>query len=64
MSKQEQKKKTTTTKTEKSVEANTEVIEKGKQIKKDVDELLDRIDDVLEENAEEFVKNYIQKNGE
>jgi ubiquitin-like protein Pup len=30
----------------------------------DVDELLDEIDDVLEENAEEFVKNYVQKGGE
>ncbi len=30
----------------------------------DVDDLLDEIDDVLEENAEEFVKNYVQKGGE
>ena len=29
-----------------------------------LDELLDEIDQVLEENAEEFVKNYIQKGGE
>jgi ubiquitin-like protein Pup len=29
-----------------------------------IDELLDEIDQVLEENAEEFVKNYIQKGGE
>jgi ubiquitin-like protein Pup len=29
-----------------------------------LDELLDEIDSVLEENAEEFVKNYIQKGGE
>ena len=28
-----------------------------------LDELLDEIDQVLEENAEEFVKNYIQKGG-
>ncbi|MGQ0848800.1 MAG: ubiquitin-like protein Pup [Actinomycetota bacterium] len=29
-----------------------------------LDELLDEIDQVLEENAEEFVKNYIQKGGQ
>lgn len=30
----------------------------------DIDSLLDEIDDVLEENAEEFVKAYIQKGGQ
>ena len=30
----------------------------------DVDDLLDEIDEVLEENAEEFVKNYVQKGGQ
>ena len=30
----------------------------------DVDELLDEIDEVLEENAEDFVRGYIQKGGE
>jgi ubiquitin-like protein Pup len=29
-----------------------------------VDSLLDEIDDVLEENAEEFVRSYVQKGGE
>lgn len=29
-----------------------------------LDELLDEIDSVLEENAEEFVKNYVQKGGQ
>jgi prokaryotic ubiquitin-like protein Pup len=29
-----------------------------------LDDLLDEIDDVLEENAEEFVKSYVQKGGE
>ena len=29
-----------------------------------IDDLLDEIDSVLEENAEEFVKNYVQKGGE
>ena len=30
----------------------------------DVDELLDEIDEVLEVNAEEFVRSYIQKGGQ
>ncbi|MFO7549363.1 MAG: ubiquitin-like protein Pup [Acidimicrobiia bacterium] len=30
----------------------------------DIDALLDEIDAVLEENAEEFVRNYVQKGGE
>jgi ubiquitin-like protein Pup len=30
----------------------------------ETDELLDTIDEVLEVNAEEFVRNYVQKGGE
>jgi len=33
-------------------------------LKNDLDNLLDEIDEVLEDNAEEFVRNYIQKGGE
>jgi ubiquitin-like protein Pup len=29
-----------------------------------IDDLLDEIDAVLEENAEEFVRNYVQKGGQ
>lgn len=29
-----------------------------------IDEMLDEIDAVLEENAEEFIRNYVQKGGE
>lgn len=36
----------------------------GAEIKAELDDLLDEIDDVLEANAEEFVKSYIQKGGE
>jgi prokaryotic ubiquitin-like protein Pup len=31
---------------------------------KDTDELLDEIDEVLEANAEEFVRGFVQKGGE
>ncbi len=46
------------------VKANPKVIEAGKKMKEDIDKLVDEIDDVLETNAEEFVKNYVQKGGE
>lgn len=37
---------------------------KSDKLKADMDKLLDEIDSVLEENAEEFVKNFVQKGGE
>jgi len=40
------------------------VAKKGEQLKAELDDLLDEIDGVLEENAEEFVRNYVQKGGE
>ena len=33
-------------------------------MKEELDDLLDEIDSVLEENAEDFVKSYVQKGGE
>lgn len=38
--------------------------DKGEKLKEEMDEILDEIDSVLEENAEEFVKSYVQKGGE
>ena len=37
---------------------------KGKELKEDMDALVDENDEVLEENAEEFVKNYVQRGGQ
>lgn len=37
---------------------------RGEEVTEKIDDLLDEIDSVLEENAEEFVKNYVQKGGE
>ena len=37
---------------------------KSEEIKEDLDDLVDEIDGVLETNAEEFVKNYVQKGGQ
>ncbi|MGC8464907.1 MAG: ubiquitin-like protein Pup [Acidimicrobiales bacterium] len=66
MAERELKKKTTTTResndvVEEEVSAKSESAEK---LKADLDDLLDEIDEVLEENAEEFVRNYVQKGGE
>lgn len=36
----------------------------GEELKEELDDLLDEIDSVLESNAEEFVKSYVQKGGE
>lgn len=38
--------------------------EEGEALTDRIDDILDEIDTVLEENAEEFVKNYVQKGGE
>jgi prokaryotic ubiquitin-like protein Pup len=45
-------------------EVSPEVTERVEQIGEDVDDLLDEIDAVLEENAEEFVRGYVQKGGQ
>lgn len=38
--------------------------ERGSEIKAELDDLLDEIDEVLETNAEDFVKSYVQKGGQ
>jgi ubiquitin-like protein Pup len=43
---------------------NPEVAERTEKLNEDVDDLLDEIDSVLEENAEEFVRGYVQKGGQ
>jgi ubiquitin-like protein Pup len=37
---------------------------KGAALKEALDSLLDDIDDILEENAEEFVAGYVQRGGQ
>jgi len=46
------------------IETNPEIIQKGKGLKGDLDKLMNEIDEVLEENAEEFIKGYVQRSGE
>jgi len=38
--------------------------ESGEKLKAELDDLLDEIDEVLETNAEDFVKSYVQKGGQ
>jgi ubiquitin-like protein Pup len=45
-------------------EGGQKLAKKGEELKEDMDNLVDEIDAVLEENAEEFVKNYVQRGGE
>ncbi|MGY1739695.1 MULTISPECIES: ubiquitin-like protein Pup [unclassified Blastococcus] len=43
---------------------DTDVADRQKELSEDVDSILDEIDEVLEENAEEFVRSYVQKGGQ
>lgn len=45
-------------------EGTKKIEKKGKELHSEMDALVDEIDAVLEENAEEFVKNYVQRGGE
>ena len=36
----------------------------GERLKAELDDLLDEIDEVLETNAEDFVRSFVQKGGE
>jgi ubiquitin-like protein Pup len=64
MAEREQKRKPTPAKADEVVEETPGVSEKGEKIKAELDDLLDEIDEVLEENAEDFVRSYVQKGGE
>ncbi len=45
-------------------QASGVVKERQEKLADDVDAILDEIDEVLEENAEEFVRSYVQKGGQ
>jgi ubiquitin-like protein Pup len=63
---QEQKQPRKSTEAEETTEevVETDVAERKEVIDDDVDAILDEIDDVLETNAEDFVKSFIQKGGQ
>lgn len=64
MAEREQKKKPAPQKQDEVVEEVPAKSETGEKIKAELDDLLDEIDEVLEVNAEEFIKSYVQKGGE
>ena len=43
---------------------DTESAERRQEMTDDVDSILDEIDEVLESNAEDFVRAYVQKGGQ
>jgi len=63
---QEHKHSKKSSETEESGEAapSAEVAERKEQLDEDIDAILGDIDEVLETNAEDFVKSFIQKGGE
>ena len=65
MAEREQIKKSAPSRTDQDdVEEVPTSTKKGEELKAELDDLLDEIDEVLEENAEEFVRSYVQKGGE
>ena len=65
MAEREQKRKSAPQREEEVVEEDApQTSDSGEKIKAELDDLLDEIDDVLEQNAEDFVKSYIQKGGQ
>jgi prokaryotic ubiquitin-like protein Pup len=65
MAERELKKKQAPAKTdEEVVEEAPAGTERGEKLKADIDDLLDEIDEVLEENSEDFVRSYVQKGGQ
>ena len=65
MAEREQKRKAAPQRTEEVVEDDAvQTSGQGEKLKAELDELLDEIDEVLEDNAEDFVRSYVQKGGE
>jgi ubiquitin-like protein Pup len=44
--------------------ASSDVAERQEKLTEDVDAILDEIDEVLESNAEDFVRAFVQKGGQ
>jgi prokaryotic ubiquitin-like protein Pup len=59
-----QKQKPAPERTDEVVDEAPATSERGEKLKAELDDLLDEIDEVLETNAEDFVKSYVQKGGE
>ena len=64
MAEREQIKKTSTRETPDVVDDVPTTSKKGEELKAEMDDLLNEIDEVLEVNAEDFVRSYVQKGGQ
>lgn len=64
MAERTRKQKTSNERTETDEIVEAKISTKGEKLKADLDDLLDEIDEVLETNAEDFVKSYVQKGGQ
>jgi prokaryotic ubiquitin-like protein Pup len=64
MAERTQKQRESTKRSDEQVAESTATTERGEKLKAEMDDLLDEIDEVLETNAEEFVKSYVQKGGQ
>ena len=45
-------------------QASSDVAERKEKLDDDIDYILDEIDETLEENSEDFVRQFVQKGGE
>jgi ubiquitin-like protein Pup len=64
MAERTQKQKQAPSRTEEVTEDAPASTAQGEKLKAELDGLLDEIDEVLESNAEDFVKSYVQKGGQ
>jgi ubiquitin-like protein Pup len=64
MAERTQKQKSTPTRSDEAAADAPVVAATGDKLKAELDNLLDEIDGVLETNAEDFVKSYVQKGGQ
>jgi len=61
---QQQRSRTKEDEVETEASVDTTAGERHEKMSGDIDAILDDIDEVLEENSEEFVRQYVQKGGE
>jgi prokaryotic ubiquitin-like protein Pup len=65
MAERTHKQRSTTDRSDEQVEHDAPTAtQSGEKLKAELDDLLDEIDEVLESNAEDFVKSYVQKGGQ